>query len=324
MSIYLYLTRYKSRAFFAILLLLAFACETQPVPPEDSIPISTTPEGPYLVVLGIAQDAGYPQSGCTKECCQRLWSDKTERKMVSCLGLVDPETQQAWLFDATPDFKDQLQLLETAAPLAGIFLTHAHIGHYTGLMHLGREVMGANAVPVFAMPKMANFLTNNGPWGQLVALNNIELQPMAADTVIHLTDQLSVRPLQVPHRDEYSETVGFEIQGPNQSVLFIPDIDKWGKWERDINALISHHDYAFLDGSFYENGEIPGRDMSQIPHPFVAESMQRFSSLSTADKGKVHFIHFNHTNPLLWKEETRKTVEAAHYKIAEEQMIVGL
>lgn len=324
MTIYLYLTRYKSRAFFAILLMLAFGCEIQPTATEDSVLATPTPQEPYLVVLGIAQDAGYPQAGCTKECCKQPWQDKAQRKMVSCLGLVDPNTQQAWLFDATPDFKDQLQQLETAAPLAGIFLTHAHIGHYTGLIHLGREVMGADGVPVFAMPKMADYLTNNGPWGQLVQLNNISLQPMFADSLIRLTDQLSVRPLQVPHRDEYSETVGFEIHGPKKSALFIPDIDKWEKWPRDINSLISAHDYAFLDGSFYENGEIPGRDMSQIPHPFVAESMQHFSSLSQADKEKIHFIHFNHTNPLLWKEDTKRTVEAAHYKIAEEKMIVGL
>jgi len=28
------------------------------------------------------------------------------------------------------------------------------MGHYTGLMHFGREVMGTNNLPVYAMPKM--------------------------------------------------------------------------------------------------------------------------------------------------------------------------
>eukprot|EP00957_Ditylum_brightwellii_P156501 11911053-Ditylum_brightwellii.AAC.1 len=58
----------------------------------------------------------------------------------------------------------------------GIFLTHAHIGHYTGLMYLGREALGAVDVPVYAMPRMRSFLKNNGPWSQLVSLGNINIQ----------------------------------------------------------------------------------------------------------------------------------------------------
>ncbi len=256
---------------------------------------------PYLVVLGIAQDAGYPQAACQKDCCRPVWEGIVQREMVSCLGFVDPGSAQGWIFDATPDFKDQLYHIQNTlgAELSGIFLTHAHIGHYTGLMHLGREVMGADKVPVFAMPKMAQFLSQNGPWSQLISLNNIDIQALQSAVQIDVDDALKVTAHQVPHRDEFSETVGYSIQGPNKRALFIPDIDKWELWQHNIDSVISVHDYAFLDGSFFANGEIPGRDMSEIPHPFVEESLKRFSKLPASEKAKIHFIHFNHTNPLI-------------------------
>ena len=203
-----------------------------------------------------------------------------------------------------PDFKDQLYRLENIlsdrpVSLAGIFLTHAHIGHYTGLVHLGREVMGAKGTPVYAMPRMKSFLENNGPWSQLVSLQNILLRNLSADSTVVLNERIKITPMPVPHRDEFSETVGYKIEGPQKSLLFIPDIDKWNLWEKDILKEIGKVEYALLDGSFYQNGEIPGRNMIEIPHPFISESMEIFKGLPTNEKAKIHFIHFNHTNPVL-------------------------
>ncbi|MEM9820156.1 MAG: MBL fold metallo-hydrolase, partial [Bacteroidota bacterium] len=229
-----------------------------------------------------------------------------------------------------PDFKQQHhQLLygseHPTFSLAGIFLTHAHIGHYTGLMHLGREAMGAKEVPVYAMPRMKTYLETNGPWSQLVDLKNIRLQALKTDSSFQLTPQLRVDALLVPHRDEFSETVGFLIQSPNKKALFIPDIDKWHLWDRDILQLIRAVDYAFLDGTFFENGEIPGRDMSEIPHPFVEESMQLFDVLAAKDRAKVHFIHFNHTNPILqFNSEAQRMVQQRGYNIAKEGMLFSM
>lgn len=270
-----------------------------------AIPMGLAEDEPFLVVLGVAQDAGYPQAGCRKACCQNAFGDAAARRFAASVAVVDPVSGQRWLFDCTPDFREQLRLLdEVAAPkkaaaIDGIFLTHAHVGHYSGLIHLGREVMGTQAVPVFTMPRMQKFLTNNGPWSQLVSLKNIELKPLADAKSVQLNDRISVTPLLVPHRDEFSETVGFVIKGPSRSVLFLPDIDKWGKWKTPIEQVISEVDVAYLDGTFFANGEIPGRDMSLIPHPFVTESLSRFAKLSESDRAKVRFIHLNHTNPAL-------------------------
>jgi pyrroloquinoline quinone biosynthesis protein B len=107
-----------------------------------------------------------------------------------------------------------------------------------------------------------------------------------------------VTPFLVPHRDEYSETVGYMIAGPNKKALFIPDIDKWEKWDRSIATELSKVDYAFLDATFYDGEEL-NRDMSEIPHPFIVETMQLLKELPSSEKNKIHFIHFNHTNPVL-------------------------
>jgi len=278
-----------------------------------------------LVVLGNVQDAGYPQIGCTKACCVDQWGKANQPKMVTSLGLVDGATRTAWLFDASPDFKYQTKQLsdyagnESIVLPQGIFLTHGHMGHYTGLMHLGREAMNAQAVPVYAMPRMADYLRSNGPWSQLLELNNITIQPLSADSAVQLTEDLEVVPFLVPHRGEFTETVGYRIEGARKSALFIPDIDKWHLWERDISAEIGKVDIAFLDATFYQNGEVGNRDMSEIPHPFVEESMQLFDELPEEERNKIYFIHFNHTNPLLQdNSEARKVVLARGYHIAEE------
>ena len=283
------------------------------------------PENPYIMVLGIAQDAGYPQMNCKKECCAAAWNSPALQKTTSCLAIVDPNTNEQWIIDATPNIKEQLQLLKSKTgkeKVDGVLLTHAHMGHYTGLMHFGREVMGTNGIPVFAMPKMTTFLQENGPWSQLVELENINLQKLKSDSTINLNENIKVKPFLVPHRDEFSETVGYEVIINNKSLIFIPDIDKWEKWGTDIRELIKKVDYAFLDATFYKNGELK-RDMSEIPHPFVEESMELFSSLSDDHKQKVHFIHFNHTNPLLQESsDAQKEVSEKGFNLAEEGQII--
>ena len=268
-------------------------------------------DDPFALVLGIAQDAGFPQAGCNKDCCREAWANPLLRRYATSLAIVDPDSQQRWLLDCTPDFRDQLRLLDDAAPrtqptttpfVDGIFLTHAHIGHYSGLVHLGREVIGARSVSVFAMPRMTSFLKENGPWQQLVELRNITLKPLVADALVRLNDRISITPILVPHRDEYSETVGFVVAGPNRKLLFIPDIDKWEKWDRRIEDMIAGVEVAYLDGTFFGNGEIPGRDMSLIPHPSIEESLQRFTKLPADVRSRVRFIHLNHTNPAIQNE----------------------
>ena len=276
---------------------------------------------PYIYILGVAQDAGFPQAGCYKPHCMPGWNDPERKITATSLGLIDPSSKKKYIFEATPDFPEQLFLLEQEAPsddfiLNGIFITHAHIGHYTGLMYLGREAMGAKGLPVYVMPKMEQYLRENGPWSQLIALNNISLIPLRNDRS-EVLNNLKVTPFLVPHRDEFSETVGYSIQGPKKTALFIPDINKWSQWKENILERIQLVDYALIDATFYDNNELPGRDMSKIPHPFVVETMATLSLLPREQREKVWFIHMNHTNPLLnSNSDQAQEVRAQGFNIA--------
>ena len=288
--------------------------------------------GIELIVLGIAQDGGYPQTGCRKACCKLVWAEPERRRFVASIGLVDRATNERWLVDCTPDFRDQLRLFDTLARadqsspgLNGILLTHAHIGHYTGLMHLGHEAMGAQRVPVFAMPRMSRFLRTQGPWSQLVEKQNIQIHEIEANRSFQLNPRIEVTPIPVPHRDEFSETVAFLIRTPGRRVLYLPDIDKWSRWDHSIEAMLDRVDLAFIDGTFFENGEIPGRDMSTIPHPFVQESIQAFAGLDEEARKRVRFIHLNHTNPALRTDDlARQTIQRAGMGVAEQGEIYEL
>ena len=260
---------------------------------------------PYIIVLGTIQDAGSPHMGCEKSCCISLFENPDPNRKVVSLGLVDPLEKKYWLIEASPDFITQCRELKKISAFEhgkspdGIFLTHAHIGHYTGLMYLGKESYNSKNVPVFAMTRMKGFLIKNGPWSQLFKLNNIRINNLNHQEEIKLSNNLSITPFLVPHRDEFSETVGFKINGPKKSVLFIPDIDKWGKWNKNLIKEIKSVDVALLDGTFYDNKEVNNRNISEIPHPFIVETMDLFKEEKNSEKFKINFIHFNHTNPLL-------------------------
>lgn len=286
-------------------------------------------QSPYLMILGIAQDAGYPQVGCYQKHCLKGWKNKSKRLSPVSIGVIDPEYKTKYLFEATPHFPQQLYQLDQNAQelnyrLAGIFLTHAHIGHYTGLMFLGHESMGAQNIPVYAMPKMKMFLENNGPWSQLVDYKNILIMPLKNQQTESL-GRVKVTPFIVPHRDEFSETVGFRIDGPEKSALFIPDINKWSVWKQDLKSIIKTVDYAFIDATFFAQGELPGRDMSKVPHPLVSETMQELKDLSMEERHKVWLIHFNHTNPLINKNsEAYKKVKNFGFNVSEEGLVLFL
>jgi pyrroloquinoline quinone biosynthesis protein B len=258
----------------------------------------------YLQVLGVAQDAGYPQANCYQPHCMMAWEKPELRRLTSSIAVVDTKTKDKYLFDATPDIREQLYQLNRSAPdseyrLDGVFLTHAHIGHYTGLMHFGHEASGSSNVAVYAMPRMVGFLSENGPWDQLVRFENIRLMPLSDGEPVIFNNRLRVTPILVPHRDEYSETVGYRIEGPKKTAVFIPDIDKWERWDTDLRAIVRTADYALIDATFFADGELPGRDMSKIRHPFVSESMAMLDDLTEEERARVIFIHMNHTNPLL-------------------------
>ena len=256
----------------------------------------------FIYILGNVQDAGLPHIGCQHKFCKEKFNEYKQHFTTS-IAVVDPKDKKYILFEATPDLPYQLNYLEKEIfnqfllP-ESIYITHAHIGHYTGLMYFGREALGAKNLMVKVLPKMSNFLKTNGPWSQLVDINNIKLQTLYFGSNTNELRNLTVTPIQVPHRDEYSETAGFIIKGKNKKALFIPDIDKWEKWDKNLKQLVHEFDYLLLDATFYDSKEI-NRDISEIPHPLVTETIDLLDDLSPEDKNKVYFIHMNHTNLML-------------------------
>ena len=278
----------------------------------------------FIIVLGVAQDGGYPHLGCEKKCCNSAWQNDSIRKNVVSLALVDNQTKQWWLFEATPDIKIQIQNFKNLTKgefnylPSSIFITHAHIGHYTGLMQLGREVLNAKEIPVYTLPKLKNFIENNGPWSQLVSLKNISLLTLDSSVPVILTSNISVNTFTVPHRDEYSETAGFKINTLKNSYLFIPDIDKWEKWDKKIIEEVSKVNYAFIDATFSSIDELKNRKPEEVPHPLITETIKLFENCNIQIKNKIYFIHFNHTNPVLWDKAEQFKLKQKGFNIAEE------
>lgn len=276
-----------------------------------------------LKVLGVVQDGGLPHLGSNKLCCENI----EQKRYVTSIMLINNENKESYLFDASPDINEQLNFMGDGIKknLKGIFLTHAHIGHYTGLMYFGREALNSKSINVYAMPRMKKFLEQNGPWSQLISLQNISITEINNNSKLSIDPNVIIQPIEVPHRAEFSETVGYKIYGPNKKVLFIPDIDKWYLWEKSIIDEIKQVDYALIDATFYDSKEINYRDVSEIPHPFVVESMELFDAVKLEEKNKIFFIHLNHTNPLLDKSSDQyKFVKDKGYNIAEEGMKLEL
>ena len=290
----------------------------------------------YAMMLGTVQDAGVPQVGCYTELCEegRALHASGQGRYVSSLALVEPEAERFYLVDATPDITRQIDLITEPAfrrraaerrPFDGIFLTHAHIGHYTGLAVLGNEGLGIVDTPVYCTEAMAGFLASNQPWRFLVDQGRIELRPLALDRWHRLDEHLEVQLWKVPHRDEFADTVGFVFRGPEASILFLPDINSWSLWDKDAAEAVASVDIALLDGSFWSMDEMPGRAVEDIPHPLMTQSMDTFQGVVDRGDSRVVLTHLNNSNPAL-DEGGPQQAEVARrgFEIAREGMRFGL
>jgi pyrroloquinoline quinone biosynthesis protein B len=293
-----------------------------------------------VLVLGTAQDGGRPQLGCEAECCRSARTEPERGRRVTSLLLCDPRDGRRWLFDCSPDVEAQLgdargEPVTRASdgprpPLVdGVFLTHAHMGHYAGLLEFGREAYAARDLPAWVSDRFAAFLLSNAPWNALVEERRIELRRLEPGVPVALAQDLWVTPFTVPHRDEHSDTLGFEIRGPARTLVYLPDIDKWERWDAAAGAgaverMLARCDVALLDGCFFADGEIPGRPMADIPHPFIAESLARFAPLPASVRARIRFTHLNHTNPAADPGPARARVEAAGMSVLSDGQRFGL
>jgi len=264
------------------------------------------------IVLGTAQDGGIPQIGCDCRRCDAARRHETKRRWVTSLAVIDRSVGSWWLVDATPDIERQVGWMTTSEPsvsLAGILLTHAHIGHYLGLAFLGREAWNVHDVPVVCTGRMAVFLENHQPWRQLIERSNIRPVRVIPNTAFRLSSRLEATPIAVPHRDELSDTVAWSFAGPTKRLVYCPDIDRW---DGAILEAVDDADVALLDGTFDSAGELPERDRSSIPHPCVEDSARTFANART----QIVFTHLNHSNPLVDDVARIRRLQAQGFAVA--------
>ncbi len=267
-------------------------------------------------MLGTAQDAGVPQINCFSDNCTAVRSGRRAAPLVACVGLIDHAAGRRFLLDATPDIVAQVGALLTptgeAPPgrsgtvplqelLHGIFLTHAHIGHYAGLVHLGKEGAAPRGLPVYGSRRMCAFLSANAPWDALVRGSFVDLRPLTAGQRVQVSPSLAITPFDVVHRAEYTDTLGYLVHGPGTTLMYVPDADVWDGWDTPFDKLLRASNVALIDGSFWSHDELGHRVQADIPHPPVSQTLERLRGLK--DLPEVRFIHLNHTNPL-WDTES--------------------
>lgn len=281
-------------------------------------------QGRYEVfVLGIAQDGGLPHLGCESDCCEGA-RRKGAELYPSCLGVVDRQDGTLILLEATPAVEAQVALLQRLAdsPPRGrqavdaVLLTHAHIGHYLGLAQFGFEVASISDLELHTSPRMATYLRGNGPWKQMVEMGQIRLEEFTPGLAFEIRPGLVVTPVPVPHRDEYSDTMAYRLTGPRNTVLFVPDVQNWHYREGLLEELLDGVSVAYIDATFYDGRELPDRDISQIGHPMMVDSMRRLRDRALAAPGLVRFIHLNHNNPALHDPEIRAQIERDGFRVA--------
>jgi len=324
--------KHNSRALARLCLITLLS--VVPSPSRAETAETANPSGVRVLALGTVQDGGLPHTACNGSHCERARRDPGFARRVASIAILT-STDEVYLVDATPDITDQIEALPPALrqapagvdrqPLDGVLLTHAHIGHYVGLTHLGFEVVNTKGLPIYATPKMTSFLAENGPWSQLVEKENVRLVPSEPGVPFKLAPGVTVTPLLVPHRDEYSDTVAFRISGPERTLLYLSDTEPWGRWEKKFLSLLEGVDFALLDASFYSADELPGRPVESIGHPLAVDTIDLLAGRVSSGKIEVFLTHMNHSNPLVDpKSQAHQNATKKGFKVLKEGQVFDL
>ena len=274
------------------------------------------------MVLGSGQDGGIPHTGCHCAVCRRARRDKRYRRLAPSVALFDQEAGCCYLIDASPDFKAQIDLIRkevprvgrgSKIPVSGILLTHAHYGHIAGLLELGKEVLNEKGVPVFCTAAMGRFLSASPPFSHLAKDGNITIREVAPGVKILLGDA-GVTPIEVPHRNEIADTVGYIVEARSRAA-YLPDADRWTD---ETLAEMRGSDVALIDGTFHSPAELP--DYESVPHPTIRETIELLEGTAT----EVYFTHINHTNPVNRRGPELRALEGKGFKIAHDGMILPI
>jgi pyrroloquinoline quinone biosynthesis protein B len=273
-----------------------------------------------ILVLGSGQDGGSPQLGHT--------SGVGPNRTASSVAVISPDGAIV-LLDASPDIRQQTISLMTSevfptdrsTPFDAVALTHAHMGHYAGLVHLGNESGDAKGVSLLATGKMHTFLRSNQPWRMLYQRGNVVPDTFGLGA-IRIDERMTIDALAVPHRAEFTDTVAISVRIDDAPwFMYLPDIDAWADWP-GAEAAISEHALCLLDATFSDPDELPGRSIADIKHPLVTDTVERFSHLTGSTQ--IVLGHINHSNSLADIEsEIAVRTRAAGFAVAHDGLVLS-
>ncbi len=263
---------------------------------------------PLAVVLGIAQDGGVPHPGCDCQTCLTFSTTGNQLSPAS-IGVIDGD--ELHLIDVSRDLNRQLRMLpKKGCKVTDVWLTHGHLGHVDGIGLFGREAMGAKGIRIHASDSMMKLIEGTPRWKTMIDDGILIPCPFKGNMKIQTSQSLSITPVQVPHRDEWTDTHAFIIRGPSKSILHLPDHDTWKETLEMVGMKTIHEwfhslevDTFLIDGTFWSSDEL--EHQKNVPHPPVLDTLQRLG-MKRDNAMDIRFIHLNHTNPLL-NPESKET-----------------
>jgi pyrroloquinoline quinone biosynthesis protein B len=263
-----------------------------------------------------------PQVGCSCERCTYAKTGIEHIRYPASLAIVSP-SGKLLLIDATPSLPQQLDLLWDLLPSRrnrlpdAVLLTHAHVGHYAGLIFFGKEIASTKELPVYCARQMRRFLESNKPYRYLIERGEITINDLKRGETLTFDGTLHITPVEVPHRNEDAETLAFVIRS-EKNLFYAPDFDRYTE---TIDRCVRDSDISMLDGCFWSEEELLGRVYDEIPHPTIMESRKRLRGY----EDRVIFTHMNHTNPVLNRDGLCRTeLEKQGFRIAREKLDIVL
>lgn len=260
-------------------------------------------------VLGNTQDGGVPHLECSCDLCSKARENPEEAKHNASIMVKDSDEEDSfrYLIDATPDVRYQI----TGEYLDGVFISHGHLGHITGLLQFGEEGCNKTDLPLYVSDKTENYIRKNDPFRLLIDKGNVEIMNFNDEDEVDIRGGC-IEAFEAKHNRVNTDTLSFMIHGEEKTLFYIADIHEWT--EKTLN-LMQKADIAIVDGTFWNEEEIERYE--EVPHPVMKETMHLAEGWDT----DIYFTHLNHTNPAL-REDTdeRQEIQERGFGVVEEGM----
>ncbi|KJH70145.1 pyrroloquinoline quinone biosynthesis protein PqqB [Aliterella atlantica] len=297
-----------------------------------------------LKILGAAAGGGLPQWNCGCINCQAVRQNRAGISWLNQSSIAVQAPEGDWfLVNASPDIRQQLELLRDAQPLsiranpiAGVILTDAEIDHTTGLIIL-RE--SAQPLHIYGTEIVKKALTDGFPLLKTlesycgVAWSNLNVGatvPLTANLDIEVFALAAKAPKYMRSQNIAGDwVIGLTIcdRTTGKVVTYAPGL---AKLSDRLLARFEASDCILVDGTFWQNDDLlklgistrTARDMGHLPLASEDGSLHHLSQLKHPRK---ILVHINNTNPIhLANSQERKIVEEAGIEVGCDGLTIQL